>query len=73
LLAGGLISRLARDVVNFDDVCYGPSDEFYLHGFCLTDGKHSSFALWDDCLTQDEQDMICGVYKVDTGKPLTPS
>jgi hypothetical protein len=23
LLAGGLISRLARDVVNFDDVCYG--------------------------------------------------
>ena len=71
LLAGGLMARLARDVVNFDDVCYGPSDEIFRHGFCLKDEKYSSFALWDDCLTEDEQDMICGVYKVDTGKSLT--
>jgi hypothetical protein len=71
LLAGGLIARLARDVVNFDDVCYGPSDEFYRDGFCLKDEKYLSFALWDDYLTEDEQDMICGVYKVDTGKSST--
>jgi hypothetical protein len=70
-LAGGLIARLARDVVNFDNVCYGPSDEFYRDGFCLKDEKYLSFALWDDYLTEDEQDMICGVYKVDTGKSST--
>ena len=58
-------------MVNFDNVCYGPSDKFYQDGFCLKDGKYLSFALWDDRLTEDDQDMICGVYKVDTGKPST--
>jgi hypothetical protein len=35
----------------------GLSDEFCRDGFCL--GKLSNFALLDDCLTEDEQDMIC--------------
>lgn len=71
LLAGGLIARLARDVVSYEDVFYGPSDGFEQHGFCLSDEKHPDFALWDDCLTEDEQDLICGVYRIDTGKSFT--
>lgn len=31
------------------------------------DGKNSSLKYWDDGLTDDELDKICGVYKVATG------
>ena len=65
LMTGGLI---ARDVVSYEDIYHGSSDP---NGVCLTDGKHPDFRLWDECLTEDEQDLICGVYRVDTGKSFT--
>jgi len=68
LMTGGLIAHLARDVVSYEDVYYGSSDP---NGICLTDEKHPGFGLWDDCLTEDEQNLICGIYRVDTGKSFT--
>ena len=37
-------------------------------GLCLWDGNPASQAYWDDHLTDDEVDLICGVYRVDTGE-----
>ena len=66
-LAGGIVARLARDVVKDEEVCTGPSDSVFEDGVCLWDGNESSPAYWDDRLTADELDVICGVYRVDTG------
>jgi hypothetical protein len=67
MLAGGIVARLAREVVRYDDVCHGPSDSVFEGGLCLWDGKASSPAYLDDQLSEDEVDLICGVYRVDTG------
>ncbi|KAJ6524934.1 hypothetical protein B0H19DRAFT_931432 [Mycena capillaripes] len=66
LLYGGIIGRLARSEVSNEEVLRGPSDDALLEGICLWDGK-SPFAYWDDYLTEEEIDLICGVYHVSTG------
>ena len=65
---GGLLARLARDVVTADDVVFGPSGDLLDEALCLWDGNHSSMAYWDDQLSADEEDLLCGLYQVDTGK-----
>lgn len=67
LMAGGLVARLARDVVPYIEAFYGPSDTVFLEGMRLWDGNSSSPGYWDDKLTEDELDLICGVYKIATG------
>lgn len=67
LLAGSLVTRLARDIVSFDDVYNGPTENIFETGFYLY-REDTPFGLWDDCLTEDELDLICGVYRIDTGK-----
>jgi hypothetical protein len=69
LSRGGIIARLASEVVGYDSVCFGPSDAAFDEGICFWDGK-SSLAYFDDQLTDDEVDLICGVYRVDSGKPV---
>lgn len=66
LLHGGLIGRLAREVVSHEEVLRGPTDDATIDGICLWD-KHSQLAYWDDCLSEQEIDLICGVYHVSTG------
>ncbi|KAJ6559425.1 hypothetical protein DFH09DRAFT_921720 [Mycena vulgaris] len=66
LLYGGIVGRLARSEVSVDEACRGPSDEAFTEGVCLWDG-HSTYGYWDDCLTEQEIDLICGVYHVATG------
>ncbi|KAJ7435678.1 hypothetical protein B0H11DRAFT_1755817, partial [Mycena galericulata] len=67
LRVGGIVGRLARDVVSSDDVCLGPSDDVEEHGVWVQDkGTHSAY--WDEQLTGDEIDLICGVYHVATGQ-----
>ncbi|KAF8832042.1 hypothetical protein HHX47_DHR1001031 [Lentinula edodes] len=69
LLGGGIVARLARDVVNKDDVYDGPT----VHA--LQEGEHAlcvwevgrGRAFWDDQLTTEEIDLICGTYEVATG------
>ncbi|RDB18819.1 hypothetical protein Hypma_014528 [Hypsizygus marmoreus] len=67
LLAGGIVARLAREVVDTNAILSGPSDSVFADGRCYWNGDSSSSGYWDDDLTQDELDKICGVYRVATG------
>ncbi|KAJ7833894.1 hypothetical protein B0H13DRAFT_1653562, partial [Mycena leptocephala] len=66
VLHGGVVGRLARAVVSIDDVLRGPTDDADIDGICLWDG-HSQSAYWDDYLTEQEINLICGVYHISTG------
>jgi hypothetical protein len=65
LLQGGLVARIARPYVNFDDVIRGPTNQV-MHDGSVLQTRHG-YGYWDDSLTKDELDIICGVYCVDTG------
>ncbi|KAJ7708382.1 hypothetical protein B0H17DRAFT_917418 [Mycena rosella] len=67
LLYGGIVGRLARSEVDLDEIFRGPSDDAFINGICLWDCR-SSFAYWDDCLSDQELDLICGVYHIATGQ-----
>ncbi|KAJ7085096.1 hypothetical protein C8R44DRAFT_651312 [Mycena epipterygia] len=66
LFAGGIVGRLARLIVDEDLACLGPSHEVFMTGIRLWDGQ-SSEAYWDDELTDQDIDLICGVYEIATG------
>lgn len=70
LMVGGIVSRLAKEALGYDDVLLGPSDKVFDGGGYLWDGI-SQQALWDDELTAEEMDLICGVYDVATGECST--
>lgn len=70
LLEGGIVWRLAIEHLKFDDVMGGPVD--------LDSGLYERFdgepvGGWDDKLTNDELDLICGVYKIFLGESNTSS
>ncbi|KAJ7080260.1 hypothetical protein C8R44DRAFT_653809 [Mycena epipterygia] len=65
LFAGGIVGRLARLIVDEDLACLGPSHEVFMTGIRLWDGQ-SSEAYWDDELTDQDIDLICGVYEIAT-------
>ncbi|KAF7369714.1 hypothetical protein MVEN_00302900 [Mycena venus] len=67
LRCGGIIARIARDVLAVEDALLGPSDTATDDGLCFWDGRNST-ALWDDQLTPNEIDIICGVYHIATGQ-----
>jgi len=68
LLKGGIIARLAEQFITFEDVGHGPSDDVLQFGHCQKSSGDPSLGYWDDELTVEEIDLICGVYRVDTGK-----
>ncbi|KAJ7437513.1 hypothetical protein FB451DRAFT_1152562 [Mycena latifolia] len=68
LFAGGIVGRLARQIVNPDLASLGPSAEVFQSGVCLWDGASSTASYWDDSLTEYEVDLICGIYEVGTGR-----
>lgn len=70
LLKGGILWRLAMEALEANDALQGPSDIVYSHGCSIT--SSTGTRLWDDDLTQDESELICGVYKVYTGKHEYP-
>ncbi|KAJ7153189.1 hypothetical protein C8R43DRAFT_885795 [Mycena crocata] len=67
LFFGGIVGRLALITVEERVASSGPSEEVFLTGVRLWDGK-SSAAYWDDALTERDIDLICGVYEVATGE-----
>ncbi|KAJ3991547.1 hypothetical protein F5050DRAFT_1581232 [Lentinula boryana] len=72
LLAGGIIARLARDVANAEDVFDGPTEDAMEsilsdRSLCVWDGR-DEYALWDDKLTDEETELICGMYEFEIGK-----
>ncbi|KAG6838644.1 hypothetical protein C0991_010012, partial [Blastosporella zonata] len=67
LMAGGLVARLAYGGnVSYDSVFYGPSDNVFDTGASFNVDRESTRAYWDDCLTDNDKDVICGVYRVAT-------
>ncbi|KAG6814857.1 hypothetical protein H0H93_011976, partial [Arthromyces matolae] len=61
LLKGGIISRLARDVIEYQHILDGPTCNVFSTGTMLP--SHSGVGYWDDTLTEHEIYLICGVYK----------
>ncbi|KAG7092093.1 hypothetical protein E1B28_008469 [Marasmius oreades] len=61
LLEGGIVARIAREVVDEETVVYGP-DKFtvYTTGECFF--EEDGVGYWGDVLTEEEIDLICGVY-----------
>jgi hypothetical protein len=65
LLKGGIVWRLSWDAVGVEAALGGPSPEVFQTGhWFLSEDMY----LWDDELSEDELNLICGVYKVFTGK-----
>ena len=67
LLRGGIVGRLAREHLAIDSACLGPSSSVTVHrvGFNIVDGDGMKY--WDDELTDDEIDVICGLHRCYTG------
>ncbi|KAL0575267.1 hypothetical protein V5O48_006703 [Marasmius crinis-equi] len=74
VLAGGLLARLAKDSVDKTDVLGGPSRDFltaWMYGEHFSDPQEQSHIYWDDRLTEEEVNLVCGVYEVATGPILS--
>ena len=65
MLKGGIVWHLSWDAVRIEEALGGPSPEVFQTGnWFLSDRAY----LWDDELSEDELNLICGVYKVFTSK-----
>lgn len=67
LLRGGIVGRLAREHLSIDSACLGPSLSVIIHriGFNITDKRGVKY--WDDDLTENEINVICGLHHCYTG------
>ena len=67
VMSGGILLRVAIDVLGIDDVIQivldGPSDYRSRHIFCTWFDDQST-EWWDDTITEEERDLICGTYKM---------
>ncbi|KAL0572756.1 hypothetical protein V5O48_009205 [Marasmius crinis-equi] len=73
ILAGGLLARLAKNAVHEQDVYNGTITGFvesWSNGAGLLDPHDKKMAFWDDRLTEEEVNLVCGVYEVATGPVL---
>ncbi|KAJ7238892.1 hypothetical protein C8J57DRAFT_946877, partial [Mycena rebaudengoi] len=63
LFYGGIVGRLARLVLSeFTDLaCLEPAEDILKAGACVSRGTGEE-ALWHAALTNEEIDLICGVY-----------
>ncbi|KAL0060848.1 hypothetical protein AAF712_012387 [Marasmius tenuissimus] len=69
-LAGGIVCRIAKEVLNVEDVIHGPEvPEVFTRGRCFF--EQDGVGYWDDCLTEEDVDLICGVYYFTTGGCLS--
>lgn len=75
-MKGGIVWCLALEHVQGlaeELVLEGPSDEVLTRGTCWMLPQHNrSDSLWDDDLSSDELDFICGVYKLYTSGEFQP-
>jgi len=70
LMKGGIIGQLAWEALgeHADTVIqHGPSDDVLQMGSAIQLGQDY---YWDDDLVEDEEQLICGVYKISTGTLL---
>ncbi|KAJ7812892.1 hypothetical protein B0H14DRAFT_2198478, partial [Mycena olivaceomarginata] len=66
---GGVVGRIAQAVLLSEDALLGPSDDVTEHGICFRN-RRSNELYWDDELSAEELDLICGIYHVATGSCL---
>ena len=69
-MKGGIVGRLAREALGEHAdmiVRLGPSDDVFWMGIAIQLGDDY---FWDDDLVEDEEQIICGVYKISTGTLL---
>jgi hypothetical protein len=67
ILKGGIIGRLARESLGDRAdflIAPGPSDDVVRFGSCV---KIEEGRYWDDDLDCEDEEIICGVYKLSTG------
>jgi hypothetical protein len=69
LLRGGILWRIAVDILSFDDVLRGPSTTTTIdgNGFAVHDARIGE-VFGDDDLTDTEVELLCGAYVCYTGK-----
>jgi hypothetical protein len=67
---GGVVGRIAQAVLLSEDALLGPSDDVTEHGICFQN-RRSNELYWDDELSAEELDLICGIYHVATGSCLS--
>jgi len=63
-LKGGIVWHLVINSIKLSHVCVGPSEDVFEYGDIMLD--YNGEELWDDALSDDELNLICGVYKVHT-------
>ncbi|ESK85127.1 hypothetical protein Moror_3595 [Moniliophthora roreri MCA 2997] len=69
-MAGGILGHLAREVVDNATICRGSTENVIAAGGldeCLYSNRDSE-GYWDDQLTEDEVNLICGMYEITTGE-----
>jgi hypothetical protein len=64
-LKGGIVWRLAKHSVELGVTSTGPSDDVFDYGSCIVSDS-GGLDLWDNDLSEDELNLICGVYRVKT-------
>ncbi|KAL0062887.1 hypothetical protein AAF712_010208 [Marasmius tenuissimus] len=63
---GGILGRIARELVVDSDMIFGPDmDVVYGRGQCFLDTMEGGY--WDDELSEEEIDLICSVYVIEKG------
>ncbi|KZP12190.1 hypothetical protein FIBSPDRAFT_799195 [Athelia psychrophila] len=65
LLKGGIVWKLCIEFLDTELALLGPQD---IDTGCYTQFDGESTGSWDETLTEDDLDLICGVYKVSTGR-----
>jgi hypothetical protein len=69
LMKGGIIWRLIVASTSPDDILSGPSAAISLHNLGLALGEsNNGHHLWDDIVSNEELDQICGTYLCYTGE-----
>jgi len=70
LLAGGVISHLAHEVIPFSKVYDGPADNVEEDGMFICKSKGWP-VFYSDVLSEAEVNLILGVYHVETGELIS--
>ena len=70
LLAGGVIARLACEVIPFNKVYDGPADNVEKDGMFIGKVKGGS-GYYSDVLSEAEVNLVLGVYHVDTSELIS--
>ena len=68
LMRGGILWRLAMEHASFQDVLAGPTPTATIRHQCRSICAGADRFYIDDVLTAHEEEVICGVYYVYTGK-----